>query len=153
MRRKDRKINNKKIITEILSKSIICRIGLYDEDYPYIVPLNYGYNDNTLYFHCAKSGKKLDLIRRNNKVCFEIEQPYEIISSDISCEWTSKYRSIIGFGTIYIITDNIEKRKGIDIIMFQHGERENQYTNNAIDNVSVLKLVIESLEGKQNGNW
>ena len=68
MRRKDRQITDKDIINEILLKSDIARIALFDNEYPYIIPMNYGYKDNALYFHCAPEGKKLDLIKRNNNV-------------------------------------------------------------------------------------
>ena len=73
MRRNEREITDPKIIEEIIHQATICRIALYDADYPYIVPLNYGYESGALYFHSAKEGKKIDLIRKNSRVCFEIE--------------------------------------------------------------------------------
>ena len=83
MRRNDKKIEDESIIIEILTKSLVCRVGLFDDEYPYVVPMNFGYNGNSLYFHSATKGKKLDLIRRNNKVSFEIEQSYEIVKDGI----------------------------------------------------------------------
>lgn len=134
---------------EILNTSKICRIALFDSPYPYIVPMNYGYADNQLYFHCAKEGKKIELIKSNNKVCFEIEQSHEIIADDVSCKWSTKYQSIIGFGTIELLTDLEEKRKGLDTIMIQHGKKDNAYKDSALDKVMVLKLNIDNLTGKQ----
>ncbi len=129
MRRKDNEISDKEIIFSILKNAQICRIAFNDKKHPYIVPLNYGYKDNALYFHCAKVGKKMDLINIDNNVCFEIVQSREIIKGVNLCDWFKKFRSIIGYGNIEIITDNDEKEKGLDILMQQHGRTENQYNS------------------------
>jgi nitroimidazol reductase NimA-like FMN-containing flavoprotein (pyridoxamine 5'-phosphate oxidase superfamily) len=149
MRRTERKIENEKIINKILSESIVCRIGLFDEEYPYVIPLNYGYKNNALYIHCATEGKKIDLIRKNNKVCFEIEESYKILEDEVSCKWTTKYRSVIGNGEIEIINDFKEKEKGLDVIMQQHGKMENAYYKKLVDRVFILKLSIKSVSGKE----
>ena len=153
MRRNEKQINDDKVIHEILMKSFVCRLGLYDNEYPYVVPLNYGYRDNTLYFHCALQGRKIDLIKKNNKVGFEIEQAHEVLKNDVSCKWTTKYRSIIGNGTIEIISDFDKKKDGLDIIMQHHGKNDNEYNSKAVESVFVLKLKIENLTAKQSGDW
>lgn len=149
MRRAEKEIQDKKSINEILSSALICRVGFSDDEYPYIVPMNYGFSNHALYFHCALDGKKIELIKQNNKVCFEIEKSHEIIPDDVSCKWTTKYQSIIGFGEIEIVNSTGEKKKGLDIIMTQHGKKNNAYNENAIKKVNVLKLQIKRLTGKQ----
>jgi nitroimidazol reductase NimA-like FMN-containing flavoprotein (pyridoxamine 5'-phosphate oxidase superfamily) len=149
MRRTERKIEDPKIINKILSESIICRVGLFDEEYPYVIPLNYGYKNNALYIHCATGGKKIDLIRKNNKACFEIEDSYKILEDEVSCKWTTKYRSVIGNGKIEIISDFEEKKKGLDVIMTQHGKKENTYHKKLVDRILILKLNIKDVTGKQ----
>ena len=153
MRRKERKITDQETINKILSESLICRIALFDDDFPYIVPMNYGFKDNALYFHCATEGKKIDLIQKNNKVGFEIEAEHEILKFEQSCKWTTKYRSIIGTGEIEIIRDFEEKIKGLDILMQQHGKHDNSYNSKHVDNVFILKLNVLSLSAKQAGDW
>ena len=153
MRRLDKQIKDEKIINDILLKSKICRIALFDKEYPYIVPMNYGYYNNALYFHCAQKGKKIELIRKNNNAGFEIEQGYEILKHDISCKWTTKYRSIFGQGKIEIISDFEKKQEGLDIIMQHHGKYNNEYNKNNIRNIFVLKLEIENITAKQSGIW
>jgi nitroimidazol reductase NimA-like FMN-containing flavoprotein (pyridoxamine 5'-phosphate oxidase superfamily) len=153
MRRKDKKIENQAIINEILEKSQICRLAFFDEEYPYVVPMNYGYQDNTLFFHCATHGKKIDLIKKNNKVAFEITSFHEIIKKEVSCDWSTKYRSIMGIGEIEIITEAEEKKKGLDIIMKQHGRAMNSYDDKSVKRVLVLKLPIQDLSAKQSGDW
>lgn len=93
MRRKEKEITDQKLIEEILSKSEICRIAMIDEGEPYIVPLNYGYSNNAIYFHSDPAGKKIIILRRNHRVCFEIEYGVDIIKSEVSCKWNTKYRS------------------------------------------------------------
>ena len=153
MRRNDKEVVDRKIINEILSNSLICRIAFFDDEYPYIIPMNYGYRNDSLYFHCAKQGKKIDLINKNNKVSFEIEQSHEILKDEVSCKWTTKYRSIIGVGKIELISDNSRKKEGLDVIMQQHGKSENEYSPQLVENIYVLQLSISSLTAKQSGDW
>ena len=149
MRRNDKAITDTEAINHILNNSVICRLAFFDQDYPYIVPMNYGYKDNNLYFHCATTGKKLDLIRKNNKVGFEIEASHHIEKHDLSCKWTTKYKSIIGNGSIEIINDPEQIIAALDIIMSQHGKHENQYNPKHLANVSILKLNIHNISAKQ----
>jgi nitroimidazol reductase NimA-like FMN-containing flavoprotein (pyridoxamine 5'-phosphate oxidase superfamily) len=154
MRRKNQEIIDGNVIEDILSKSLICRIGMICDGVPYIIPLNYGYTMNAIYIHSASEGKKIDILKINNKVCFEIEDTTEIIEKDLSCDWATKYRSLIGYGTVEIITDFEQKKRGLDIIMAQHGKTVNNgYKENQVEKIVILKLSIEHVTGKQSKNW
>ena len=154
MRRNDKEIKDPEVIEEILNQSKVCRIGLYDGEYPYIVPFNYGYHNRALYFHSAVSGKKINLIHENNKACFEIEYDSHIIRHEQACKWTTKYRSVIGYGKIECITDPEEKKKGLDKIMEHYGRSAvNVYDEKHVKDIVILKLTIDKLTGKQSGNW
>jgi nitroimidazol reductase NimA-like FMN-containing flavoprotein (pyridoxamine 5'-phosphate oxidase superfamily) len=149
MRRSDKEITDKVLLNEILTTAQICRVAFFADDYPYIVPMNFGYSNGYLYFHGAPEGRKLDLIKKNNKVGFEIELAHEIIKDEVSCKWTTKYRSIIGTGEMEIVTDTEEKIAGLDCIMAQHGKTDNAYNSSAVNYIVVLKLRINSMAGKQ----
>lgn len=151
MRRKDKQINDIAVIDGILSSAVVCRLGLCENNRPYVVPLCFGYKDNALYFHCASKGKKLDILRKNNNVCFEIDIDHEIIKADQACEWGMKYKSIIGFGKAVFIEDAELKHKALDIIMRQFSEKPFEYPDNAIENIVVMKVEIESMTGKLSG--
>jgi len=154
MRRKDREITDRTTIDKILSSSLICRVAMIDGERPYIVPLNYGYSDNALYIHSAPIGKKIEILTLNNKVCFEIDVEGDLIKGDLSCDWSINYRSLIGYGSMDIITDFEEKQAGLDIIMKQHGKSENNiYKKSNVDSILILKLNIEQITGKQSGDW
>ena len=154
MRKVNQEITDKSIIEEILSKSKICRIGMIDNGMPYVLPFNYGYDNKQIYIHCASIGKKIDLLRENPKVCFEIEQKVDIVKNDKACKWTTTYRSIVGYGNIEILTDFTQKQKGLEIIMSHNGAAASiDFETKQTESVLILKLNIDSLTGKQSSNW
>ena len=118
---------------------------------PYVVPLCFGYKDNALYFHCANQGKKLDILRKNNNVCFEVDINHELVKADQACDWGIKYKSVIGFGKAVFIEDVESKRKALNVIMQQYSEKSSGYPEEAIKNTVVIKVEIESMTGKQSG--
>ena len=122
MRRKEREISDRNFIDAIIERAHVCRIGLSQNDVPYIVPMNFGYNGRYLYFHCAPEGKKLDIIRNNPRVCFEMDTDYELVKAgENPCGCSTKYRSVIGTGTAMILTDINEKSEALNIILDHYG--------------------------------
>ena len=107
MRRKDREITDYNKMLEILHQCDCCRLGFIDDIGTYIVPLNFGYEELNanlvLYFHGAREGKKLDLIKTQNQVGFEMDRKHELIEGNIPCAYSFKYQSIIGKGKIEIL--------------------------------------------------
>ncbi len=151
MRREDKQIRDIAAIEDVLSKAVVCRLGLCEGDRPYVVPLCFGYKDDVLYFHCGPEGKKLEILKKNNNVCFEIDIDCEVIKADKSCDWGMKYKSVIGFGKA-VFVENIEsKRKGLDVIMRQYSGGSFEYPVKAVEDIVVVKIEIESMTGKQSG--
>jgi hypothetical protein len=154
MRRKDKEITDKKFVEDILSKAEICRIAMVNNGQPYLVPVNYGYYDNAIYIHSAAKGKKIDILKQNNRVCFEVDYGHEVQKDALACNWTAKYRSLIGFGTVDILTGDEEKRFGLDRIMEHYGSAENNiYKEKNVESIVVLKINIEEVTMKQSGDW
>jgi nitroimidazol reductase NimA-like FMN-containing flavoprotein (pyridoxamine 5'-phosphate oxidase superfamily) len=154
MRRKDKEIIDQKIIDDIFTTAEVCRIAMIDDGAPYIVPLNYGYRENALYVHSAAAGRKIDILKRNRTVCFEIETPSVIIKHTEPCRWGTKSRSLIGYGQVEIITNYERKKQGLDIIMAHYGKAgQNVYDENQLHAVVVLKILVESVTCKQLGDW
>ena len=151
MRRKDQEIKDIAAIEDIIGKAQVCRLALSDNGQPYIVPLCFGYKNITLYFHTALEGKKLDILRENNNVCFEIDIDQELVKGKKACNCTMKYRSVIGFGKAELIEDIELKRKSINIIMQNYYEGFFTYPDESIKNTVVIKVEIESMTGKKLG--
>jgi len=151
MRRKDREITGITEMEAIISRADVCRIALTDNDTPYIVTMNFGYSpDRKFYFHCAGEGRKIDMIRKNNYVCFELDTDHELTAGTEACDFGMKYSSIIGWGKIFILTGDEEKREGFNSIMQHYSERGGySYATEQFDKTTVLRLDIISMTGKK----
>jgi nitroimidazol reductase NimA-like FMN-containing flavoprotein (pyridoxamine 5'-phosphate oxidase superfamily) len=152
MRKKEKEIKDKSVIESIIKRATVCRIALSEDNVPYIVPLNFGYKDNFLYFHSAKEGRKIDMIRKNKDVCFEIDIDSELIEAEHPCNWSTKYYSIIGFGEAFLVEGLEEKREALDIIMEHYsGKSSFEYPEKIINSLVIIKVRIESMTGKKSG--
>jgi len=155
MRRKDREITDINEKIDLIKKCKVCRIGLSENNIPYIIPLNYGYNfENnilTLFFHSAIEGKKFDIIKNNNNACFEIDCDTKLIEAEKACNYGYAFRSIIGFGKITILEKTDEKINGLNEIMKHQIGKETLYdfTCDELKNVCVYKMTVEIFTGKQ----
>lgn len=130
MRKASQEITDPAVLEEILSVQQICRVAMNGGERPYLLPFNYGYRDHCLYIHSATEGKKIDLLREHPLVSFEVEHEVEIVPGKRACGWSTRYRSVVGEGTVQIVTDQKGKREGLRVIMAQHGYRAVQDPNN-----------------------
>lgn len=152
MSRKDKEIKDQKEIEAIIQKATVCRVAFSESDVPYIVPVNFGYKDDRLYFHSASEGKKIEIIKQNNNVCFEMDVDQEFVRSRAPCDWEMKYRSVIGFGKASFVDDLEEKRRALNIIVEHYSDAPPfDYPENEVRNVAIIKIEIESMTGKKSG--
>jgi len=154
MRRGKQEIIDKAVLEEIMAGAEICRLSMLDGELPYILPVNYGYRDGHIYIHSAPEGKKIDLLKQNKLVCFEVEDAPEIVKGPEACDWTTRYRSVVGYGSVEILSDDKSKQEGLEVIMAQHGAPELvRFDVKNMKRMVILKLTITSLSGKQSSNW
>lgn len=155
MRRKDREIKDSEELESIIGAATVCRLAMSEDNRPYIVPLCFGYKDGNLYFHSAEEGKKLEILRCNSSVCFEMDIDHEIVRADLPCESEMKYRSLIGFGQASFVNEVEEKRMALDIITRHYSEGNAQETYNypeqKLVRTVIIKVKIKSLTGKKFG--
>ncbi len=153
MRRKDREIKQLNEIIEIIKKCEVCRIALYDGEFPYIIPMNFGLavleNDIELYFHCANTGKKLDLIRTNSKAGFEMDCSHKLIIAENACDYSMEFDSVCGHGVLEILEDD-QKIDALMYLMKQYSKEASfEFNPNYLKMVTVLKLKVKQITGKR----
>ncbi len=148
MRRKDKEITEKSEIEAVIKESTVCRLAMVDGEKPYVVPMSFGYREGELYFHSALKGMKVDILKKNPDVCFEFDKEMGLVEAESACEFGFSYRSVIGFGKAVILKDAELKRAGLDIIMSQYAEGPFDYTDNAVKNLVVIRVAIDSMTGK-----
>lgn len=148
MRKAEREIKDRAEIDAIIQGSQVCRLGLTDGSDPYVVPLCFGYDGQYLYFHCAREGRKMDMLRRNNRVCFEFDHLDGFVEDDQACQWGLKYRSVIGFGSASILEDPEEKRQALALLMKQYSPSPHTFPEKVFSLTAVIKIHIESISGK-----
>jgi nitroimidazol reductase NimA-like FMN-containing flavoprotein (pyridoxamine 5'-phosphate oxidase superfamily) len=136
-------------IEEIIEKALVCRLGLVDGDEPYVIPVFFGYERSALYFHGGLAGLKVELIKRNNKACFEIDIDAELVKSETPCKWAMKGKSVVGIGRTTILEGDEEKSRTLRLTMRHYGEGEFSFPKPMLDSVIVIKIEIDRLTGKK----
>ncbi|MDD5648724.1 MAG: pyridoxamine 5'-phosphate oxidase family protein [Dehalococcoidia bacterium] len=149
MRRIDKKITSRAEIEDVIKRGRVCHLGLCDKGIPYVVPVNYGYAAGCLYVHSAMEGKKIEILRGNNLVCFNIYVDECIVESDTACSWTTRYRSVMGNGKAYLVEDPVEKRKALRLIISHYSSGEHQFDPGMVDRVLIVKVMVDELTGKK----
>ena len=148
MRRSDRKITDRKKLDHIIERCTVCRLGMSFDGQPYIVPLSFGYDGKALYFHGATEGRKIDMIKKNDKVCFEFDIPGKIITGTQACKCGMLYESVIGFGTAMILEKEKQKREGLNHIMRQYTRKTWTFPDDMLEKTIVVRVEISEISGK-----
>lgn len=154
MRKKEREITDRQEIDAILANSKVVRVAFAIGGEPYIVPLSHGFDTgaNALYVHTAAEGRKIDCIAANPRICFEVEGHLSVKEADErGCAWGLRYESVIGYGTIREVVDEIEKGKALRCIMRQQSESDTDWTfaPKVLALTRVWSIEIESVTGKR----
>ena len=153
MRRKDREISFREEIIKIIKEERICRLAIKDEPYPYIVPMNYGTEIDEeqiiFYFHSAIEGRKIDLIKKSNKVGFEIDRNQGLVCDTEKGSCSMLYECVIGNGEIVFLNGD-EKIKALRQILQHHGRGEDFPIIEAmVEKTICFKLVVNEVTGKK----
>ena len=146
MRRKDKEINSEEFYEAVFSKAEIITVAFRDEPYPYCLPFNFAKKESDIYIHCAKDGRKLDLIRKNPEVAFNLAVDIRIDAE----KYTTYFKSVCGEGLASIVDDPSEKGAALDLI----GERykalcPRPMPAERIERIGIVKISIVSLSGKR----
>ncbi len=152
MRRKDDQIEARAEIMAILNKADVCRIAMSDDNVPYIVTMNFGFGKNgltSLYFHSACEGKKINILKKSNLVCFQADIEHEFFLHGVACGCSMKYKSVVGMGRICFVTDLSEKLEALQAIMTHYTKKTGHiFKEEMVERTTVMRLDIEEISGK-----
>lgn len=154
MRRKDREVTDFGKMMEMLKACDCCRLGLVDGTQAYIVPMNFGYEQDgqqlTLYFHCAKEGRKMNLLPKQDLVAFEMDTRHELVEGNSPGACTFLYQCIMGTGRLELLLSPEERIHGLGKIMAHYTGREQwEFGEQALAAVNVLKLTVKEWSCKE----
>lgn len=155
MRRADRQVTDIRDIEEILFSCKTCHVAMIDDGTPYVVPLSYGYriiegSALELYFHSAFEGRKLDILRKNNNVCFEMSYEGEPVNSENPCNSGFFYASVIGFGKAEFIEESVNEKCEALSIMYKHQSgKDVVFSAEQAESVCVFKIISTGFTGKK----
>ena len=154
MRRKDREVTDLGAIGRIIGDCKVLRLGMVDEGRPYVVPMNFGFDlrDGVLelYCHSAPEGRKVEILRRNPEVCFEMDCGHRLVEAEAACGYGFAYSSVIGEGTVGFIEDHEEKLRALLRIMeHQTGRSDFSIPDAALRGVLAFRVAAGSFTAKQ----
>jgi hypothetical protein len=152
VRRKDRQVEDPSKIMDILQKADVCRLAMCDDNVPYIVTMNFGFGKDglaSLYFHSAGEGKKINILKKNNLVCFQADIEHEFFLHSTSCGCSMKYQSVVGMGRISFVNDLSEKIEALQAIMTHYTKKsEHVFKEELVQNTLIMRLDIQEISAK-----
>lgn len=152
MTRRELEIKDPEQILAILNKCKVLHLGLVDEGMPYIVPMNFGYTMDdgklTLYLHSAPKGYKMDVMRKNNVCCFEMECEVTPFEGVLPCQYGTSYYSLMGRGKTEIIEDPQGKMDALTIFMKSQTGKDFTFNEKLVSIVSVIRIDVTEFTAK-----
>ena len=148
MRRKDREVTDAAALRAIVQACDCCRLGLVDEDgVACIVPLNFGCTEEdgqpVLYFHSAREGHKLTLLRKNPVVGFEMDTGHKLVAGPEACDYTCLYKCVMGKGELTLLTGDADRRHALERVMAHYTGREGwEYMPQYFGHMAMLRLTV-----------
>nr|WP_122011952.1 pyridoxamine 5'-phosphate oxidase family protein [Maliibacterium massiliense] len=154
MRRKDREVTSIQQMMDILARCPVLRLGMNDRGTPYIVPLSFGYaragDALALYFHSAPAGRKIDVLRRDPRVCFEADCSFAPLPAENPCQWSARYESVVGDGYVTFLKAPQQRKAAMDAIMRRYGYAgAPAYDPAALAHTCLCRVDVTRITGKR----
>ncbi|WP_295857854.1 pyridoxamine 5'-phosphate oxidase family protein [uncultured Oscillibacter sp.] len=152
MRRKDRQVTDRAEIEAVLRSCDVCRVGFYDGEEVYIVPLNFGYRERegrlTLFFHSAGEGRKVELFRRGGRAGFEMDCAHRLVTAETACGYSELYKSIIGTGRVREVPEP-EKLEAMEAVVAHYTDAKPPIDPAMLARVRLFALDVDELSCKE----
>ncbi|WP_207952311.1 pyridoxamine 5'-phosphate oxidase family protein [Paenibacillus turpanensis] len=160
MRKMTRECTDRELIERFLQDAKTGFLGLADEGVPYVIPLNYVWMDNSIYFHGADEGRKIQMMRRNPRACFTVSEEYGTIADPVPAETDTAYMSVILFGRAEAVTDLEEATRAMQQLLekyvpgyYNHplaASHVDKYRSSMGSRTAVYKITDVTVSAKRN---
>ena len=146
-------LENKDEINAIIKECKTCYLAMSENDFPYILPMNFALDGNSVILHSAQSGRMWETLKKNPKVCINWTMGEDLVWQDVQvgCSYRVKSKSVLVEGVVEFVEDFDEKERCLKIIMTQYSNREFNFSAPAVKNVGVIKVNIEEISAKEFG--
>jgi nitroimidazol reductase NimA-like FMN-containing flavoprotein (pyridoxamine 5'-phosphate oxidase superfamily) len=149
MRRKDKAIQDPEGVRAVIRKARFLRLAMVDGGEPYLVTVCFGFDGEAFYFHSAPAGRKVEVLAGSPRVCFQLEAEAEVLTAERPCDWSVRYRSVVGYGHAAPLETDAARRRALDLILARYGAQGPQdYSEAALKGTAVYRIAIESMTGK-----
>jgi len=146
-------IENREEIAKIIRACKTCYLGMSDNDFPYVLPMNFALDGNSVILHSAQSGRMWETLKKNPNVCINWIIGEDLAWQDVKvgCSYRVKSKSVLVEGRVEFIDDFDEKTRCMNLMMQQYSDREFKFSKPAIENVGIIKVAIEKISAKEFG--
>ena len=152
MTKRERQITDEYQIRHILDTAKVLHLGLCADNEPYVVPMNYGYTMEegrlVLYMHSAVQGKKLNMMRTNPRVFFELDCDLAPFEGEKPCQYGLVYSSVMGRGTATIVEDTAEKIEAMKLLMKTQTGKDFEFNEKLVSIVAVIRIDVAEYTAK-----
>jgi uncharacterized protein len=150
MRRSDREIADQEEMFRVIDRAPYCHLALAADDEPYLIPLSFGRDGRSIFFHTALGGEKIDFMVKNPVVRLAFECDVKLVSNEAeACEWSFSFHSVIARGRIHEVTDPDGKWRGLQAVMAHYSDREWTFPGPGVDRVRVWEILLTEMTGKR----
>ena len=152
MTKREFTITDEQQLRSILDSAKVLRLGLAVDNVPYIYPMNYGYRMEegrlTLYLHSAAKGRKLEILRKNPNVCFELDCDYVPFEGRVACQYGLSYSAVSGRGRAVLVEDVEEKMEAMRSLMKTQTGKDFSFNERLVSIVSVIRVDVSEYTAK-----
>ncbi|WP_434670715.1 pyridoxamine 5'-phosphate oxidase family protein [Klebsiella sp. B345] len=151
MRRDERELTEPADLDAILSQERVMYIALSSNDVPFLLPVFYVWDGSSLYFHSARAGSKIEIMKRNPAICFAISQYGGVVEDALACNYEARHRTVIGLGQTHFVEDDAEKIAMLHQLMARFSDKNFTFPAANLTATQVIRIEITSMKGKQHG--
>jgi uncharacterized protein len=146
-------INNREEIDQIIRSCKTCWLAMSVENIPYVLPMNFALDGNSVILHSAQSGRMWETLKKNRNVCINWTLGEDLAWQDVKvgCSYRVKSKSVLVEGKVEFADDFEEKNRCLQLLMNQYSDREFKFSKPAVENVGILKVAIEKISAKEFG--